>query len=305
MNLDEKDLKDGLRFLVGTWQVDYIVNAFSNDLAHIPATEFKSTDGTDFTAIQYEFFEDHTMVLRDSSKGKEIKGTWEQTGWTEFHYTVEDFYEIPDDNFRKGVETLLMSDGCIVFSIGFLAIGMKKIAEGTVTVEKKTDIGDMEMSEEDKKLKAIVGKYAIAKMMSMVGDKFDIFSVEEIAADLDRKVAAGETDAEEAEDTKKLMTAIYEINDDYTIVAWMKVPSSVTEEQIKAALEAGEIKGFKDGCFTAGSQPWKAINEKYYYDTLEQRELFGEAQTSWEELTFDEDGLLNFGSGMMKLKRIE
>ncbi|MBR5968617.1 MAG: hypothetical protein IK001_08490, partial [Lachnospiraceae bacterium] len=92
MELDEQDLKQGLKFLVGTWQVDYIVNAFSNDLAHIPATEFKSSDGTDFTSIQYEFFEDHTMVLRDASKGKEIKGTWEQTEWSEFHYTVEDFY---------------------------------------------------------------------------------------------------------------------------------------------------------------------------------------------------------------------
>ena len=304
MNLDEKDLKDGLRFLVGTWQVDYIVNAFSNDLAHIPATEFKSTDGTDFTAIQYEFFEDHTMVLRDSSKGKEIKGTWEQTGWTEFHYTVADFYDIPDNNFRKGVETLLMSDGCIVFSIGFLAIGMKKIAEGTVTVEKKTDIGDMEMSEEDKKLKAIVGKYAVAKMMSMIGDKFDVFPVEEIVAELDKKVASGETDPDEVEQTKNMMAATYEITDDYRIVAWMKAPSSVTEEQIKAAIEAGEIKDFKDGFFTAGSQPWKAINGKYYYDTGEQREMLGEKQSSWDELAFDEDGLLNYGSGMIKLKKI-
>ncbi|MBP5652486.1 MAG: hypothetical protein J6X17_03575, partial [Lachnospiraceae bacterium] len=100
MELDEQDLRDGLKFLVGTWQVDYIVNAFSNDLAHIPATEFKSDDGTDFTSISYEFFEDHTLVLRNAANGREIKGTWEQTGWSEYHYTVEDFYDIPDDNFR-------------------------------------------------------------------------------------------------------------------------------------------------------------------------------------------------------------
>ena len=51
MQLDDDDLKRGLRFIVGTWQVDYLVNAFSNDLAHIPASEFKSEDGTDFTVI--------------------------------------------------------------------------------------------------------------------------------------------------------------------------------------------------------------------------------------------------------------
>ena len=50
MAVDEYFLKEGLKTIVGTWQVDYIVNAFSNDLAHIPATEFKSDDGRDFPA---------------------------------------------------------------------------------------------------------------------------------------------------------------------------------------------------------------------------------------------------------------
>ena len=44
MTLDEQDLKRGLKFIVGVWQVDYVVNAWSNDLAHIPAKEFKSKD---------------------------------------------------------------------------------------------------------------------------------------------------------------------------------------------------------------------------------------------------------------------
>ena len=48
MELDERTLKDGLKYIVGQWQVDYLVNAWSNDLTHIPAAEFKSEDGQDF-----------------------------------------------------------------------------------------------------------------------------------------------------------------------------------------------------------------------------------------------------------------
>ena len=304
MELDEQDLKQGLKFLVGTWQVDYIVNAFSNDLAHIPATEFKSSDGTDFTAIQYEFFEDHTMVLRDASKGKEIKGTWEQTGWSEFKYTVADFYDIPDDNFRKGVETLQMMEGThIVFSIGFLAIAMKKIADGVVTEVKKPGIEDVEMSEEDLKCKAIVGTYAVAKMMSMIGESFDVFPVEDILADLEKKVASGETDEHDLQQTKSILAARYEFTDDHKVIARMKVPEGVSEEQIQAAIDAGEIHDYKDGYFIGETKEWRAVDGKYYYDTGETREVFGEPQSSWDELK-EEDGLLVYGSGFFRLKRI-
>ncbi|MBQ3912676.1 MAG: hypothetical protein II694_06875 [Lachnospiraceae bacterium] len=304
MELDEQDLREGLKFLVGTWQVDYIVNAFSNDLAHIPATEFKSEDGTDFTAITYEFFEDHTLILRNSANGREIKGTWEQTGWSEYHYTAEDFYDIPDDNFRKGIETLQVVDGCVVFSIGFLAIGMKKTAEGVVTVQKKQDIGDLEMSEADKKCMDIVGIYRAAKMMSMIGGKFELFPVEEVIADLDKQLAAGAIDEHEAGQMKSLIEARYEFTDDHRVLEMAKVPDGVSEEEIKKAIEAGQIKDYKDGYFSRGEKEWKAIGGKYYYDTQEQREVFGEALSSWDELVFDEDGLLNYGSGFVKLKKI-
>jgi hypothetical protein len=244
------------------------------------------------------------MVLRDASKGKEIKGNWEQTGWSEFHYTVEDFYDIPEDNFRKGVETLQMMEGThIVFSIGFLAIAMKKIADGVVTVVKKPDIGDAEMSEEDLKCKDIVGTYVVAKMMSMISDKFDIFPVEDILADLEKKVAAGEVDEHELKQTKSLLAAQYEFTDDHKVKARMKVPEGVTEEQIKAAIDAGEIHDYQDGYFTGEMKEWKAVGGKYYYDTGEQREMFGEPQSSWDELT-TEDGLLVYGSGFFRLKKI-
>ncbi len=144
MELDEKTLNDGLKFIVGTWQVDYVVNAFSNDLKHIPASEFKSEDGRDFSAITYSFFEDHTVIMKNGSDGREESGTWEQTGWSEYHYTLNAFLDIPDSSFLKNAETLSVLDGNLGFSIGFLAIGMKKIAEGIVT--EKPDIGDLKPS---------------------------------------------------------------------------------------------------------------------------------------------------------------
>ena len=156
MELDERDLRDGLKFIVGTWQVDYVVNAWSNDLRHIPATEFKSEDGRDFSCITFSFYQDHTVVMKNAADGKEVNGEWEQTSLLEYHYTLKDFLEIPQGQFRKNAETLSVVDGCLAFSIGFLAIGMKKIAEGEVTEEKKTDIGDVPMSDEDAKADGIV-----------------------------------------------------------------------------------------------------------------------------------------------------
>ena len=65
--------------------------------------------------------------MKNSADGKEENGEWEQTGWAEYHYTLNGFIDVPEGNFRKAAETLSVYDGCLVFSIGFLALGMKKI----------------------------------------------------------------------------------------------------------------------------------------------------------------------------------
>ena len=302
MVLDEQTLRDGLKFIVGTWQVDYVVNAFSDDLKHIPASEFKSNDGRDFSAITYSFSEDHTVSMKNAADGREESGTWEQTGWSEYHYTLNSFLDIPDSNFLKGAETLSAQGGDLVFSLGFLAIGMKKIAEGTIT--EKPDIGDLQPSEEDEKLMEIVGKYEVAKAMSFVGGQFSLFTREEVLAEMEAKKAAGEVDEDEIKESMRSFDAFYEITEDHRIASWMKIPDGVPEEAIRQALESGEIKGVKDGYFSIEEKEWKAVDGKYYYNSGEHRELFGEVQSPWDELTTDEDGLLDFGSGMIKLRRV-
>ena len=302
MTLDEQDLRRGLKFIVGTWQVDYVVNAWSNDLAHIPAKEFKSKDGKDFSEITFTFSEDHTVLMKNGADGKEEKGQWEQTGWAEYHYTLNGFIDIPDGNFRKNAETLSVFDGFLVFSIGFLAIGMKKISDGVVTEVKKKDIGDMEMSAADAAADGIVGKYAPAKTMAVVNDSFGLYTKEEIEAEFKRKQDAGE---DPDTDALRMLDMTVEFTADHKVIQWMKIPEGVSEEMIKQALEAGEIKAVSDGYFSMALQEWKCVDGKYYYDTGEHREMFGEVQSSWDELKFDEDGLLDFASGMMKLKKVQ
>jgi hypothetical protein len=225
MFLDEQDLREGLRFIVGKWQVDYIVNAFSNDLAHIPATEFKSDDGRDFSAIRYSFFEDHSVEMEDVSTGKKVSGTWEQTDWGEYHYTFNDFIDLPEGAFKENVEKLTVQYGYIVFSLGFLAIAMKKIEEGTVTEpEKEPDIGDLEPSAEDLKMTGIVGSYRVEKAMSMVGDKFDLYTRDEVLAELNAKKAAGEIDDEEIADALSGFNTVVEFTPEHEIITWMKLP---------------------------------------------------------------------------------
>jgi hypothetical protein len=299
MTLDEQDLRQGLKQIVGTWQVDFVVNAFSDDLRHIPATDFKSDDGRDFSAITYTFFEDHTMTMADAGTGKQERGSWEQTGWGEYHYTLEAFYDIPDDVFKKNAETLSLQDGALVFSLGFLAIGMKKIAEGEVT--KEPDIADLP----DDGGSAVVGRYAVAAALSLVGEDFGMHTREQVEADLQRRQAAGEIDGDEVRDGMQSFSVAVEFTPDHRVIQWMPLPDGVSDEEIRAAVEAGEIGEVRDGFFAVEEKEWKAAGGKYYYNTGEYRETFGEVQSPWDELIPDDDGLLPFGSGTMKLRRTE
>ena len=304
MTLDEQDLREGLKFVVGTWQVDYVVNAWSNDLAHIPAAEWKSDDGNDLSAITFEFFEDHTVKLTDTSKGREHTGSWEQTGWSEYRYELGEFFDLPEGAFKENVEKLCVQDGHLVFGLGFLAIALKKIADGEVSEpEKAPDIGDAEPSEADLAMKDIVGRYEVAEAMAFIDGEFAMFPREKAEADLKKRLAAGEIDESEVADGLRAFGLTVEFTEDHRVIEWMKLPDGVSDEEIKEAVEAGEIGEVKDGMFAAGEKEWKALGGRYYVNSGEQREIFGETKSPWDELVFDENGLLVY-SEMMKLRRV-
>ncbi|MBO4363608.1 MAG: hypothetical protein J6U38_03265 [Clostridia bacterium] len=301
MELSEYMLKDGLKFIVGKWQADYVVNAFSNDLAHIPAAEFKSEDGRTFEDLKFEFFEDHTVKVQVEA-GKDFGGTWEQTGMMDYRYKLEAFEEIPEGFFKDAAEKLDVLDGHLVFAIGFLAVALKKTEDGQIT--KEPDIGDLAPSEEDLNMNDIAGEYEVAKAKTFACGKFDLFTKEEVVADFNKRVENGEAEPEELADAVRAFEMIVEFTADHRVVEWMPLPAGVPEEAIKAALEAGEISAVKDGRFTGGGgKEWKAVNGKYYYNTGEHREMFDEVQSPWDELVFDEEGLMDFSSGLVKLRK--
>lgn len=302
MILDDRELRTGLKFIVGVWEADFVVNAFSNDLAHIPAAEFKSDDGRDMTALHFEFFEDHTAKI--SAGEGDFSGTWEQTDLFRYRIIPDVLASEPENEFIKGVETLEVQGGeNLVFALGFLAIALRKTEDGHVT--EAPDIGDIEPTEEDLAMTGIVGVYSVAKAMTVVGDDFGLFSREEVEANVAELVEAGKLDDEEAAERLRPFKTGVEFTPDHRVLTWSPIPAGIPEDAVKAALEAGEIAAAKDGFFCGKALEWKAVGGKYYYNTGAHREIFDEVQSPWDELTLNGDGLLPFSSGAMLLKKDE
>lgn len=291
MELTKEDLKDGLKFIVGTWEAEFVVSFFSNNLEHVPVTEFKSSDGRDLSKLSMEFFEDHTAKLKDGSNGREVDSTWEQTkpyGWT---YKANGFFgELPADVAAK-VEELDAQEGKLCIAFGFLCIAFKKTAEGHIT--KEPDIDEIEPSPEDLKMKAIVGRWKIYKTFAPIGNSFDLHTKDEVVAELDKKKAAGAIEEDEYNQTLSMFDAVMEFTDDYKALSYMPIPKHVTQEQIDEAVASGEVK-IVDGMMCCEEpKEWKAVNGHYYYNTKEHREIFGEIKSPWDIIDPDADGRID------------
>lgn len=300
MELDKSELHDGLKLICGKWQVEFVVNAFSNDLARIPAKEFKSDDGKDFSDMTFEFFEDHTVLLHNGVEGKDEKGTWEQTGFIEFRYTLGAFMDIPEGVFRDNAEKLMMVDGFLCFSIGFLSVGMKKIEEGHVTEEPS--INDIEPSEEDKNDMTLVGTYAVKKSFAMIDDKIGAFTREEIEANLKKQLAAGEIEEDEIAEGLQVFESRFEFTEDHKLNTLFKLPEGISKEEIDAALEGGDIIALRGEYAVIEQTEWKTLGGKYYYDTHREREIDG-VTTTYCEMKLTDDGL-SYAEGMIVLEKI-
>ncbi len=291
MELTKEDLKDGLKFIVGTWEAEFVVSFFSNNLEHVPVTEFKSSDGRDLSKLSMEFFEDHTAKLKDGSNGREVDSTWEQTkpyGWT---YKANGFFgELPADAAEK-VEELDAQEGKLCIAFGFLCIAFKKTAEGHIT--KEPDIDEIEPSPEDLKMKAIVGRWKIYKTLAPIGNSFELHTKDEVVAELDKKKAAGAIEEDEYNETLNMFDYVMEFTDDYKVLSYMPIPKHVTQEQIDQAVASGEVK-IVDGMMCCEEpKEWKAVNGHYYYNTKEHREIFGEIKSPWDIIDPDADGRID------------
>ena len=299
MELDKNDIYEGKKFIAGVWEADYVVNFFSNDLAHIPANEFKSDDGADLTALRFVFGAEGDVEIRGGKNGRTESGKWEQTSYYEYRCEFEMLGSLEDSFFKENAQTFSVTEGDLVFTVGFLSIALKKVEDfdaGPSEADKLTNAPDEGMT-------GIEGMYEVAKAISVIGDGFGFFTRAEVEADLNKRIEAGTCDEYEAADALGLFNAMIEFTADRKVITWMKVPEGVSEEEMKEALESGEIKGIKNGYFYTDASAYKSVGGKFYYDSGSESEIFGEKQSPWIELTCDEDGLLNF-TGMMKLKKI-
>jgi len=292
MELSEAEKKDGIKFLVGTWQVDFVVNPWSNNLDHIPASEFKSQDGKamDLSQLTWEFFEDHTMKLKNGA-GQEESGTWEQTSSSKFSYTCDKFFGMVDNPevLKKFLELEKSFEGGLVFSV-FLVVHMKKIAEGVVT--KEPDIGEIEPTPEDLQKKDIVGRWKVYQTMAEVDGKFGIFTRAEVEADLAKKKAEGKEVSEN--EALQGFGIVVEFTDDHKVLNYMPIPPHVPKEEVDKAIAAGVVKIVDGMILEDKTKEWKYVKGDYWYNSGEHREMFGEVQSSWDKITPDGDGHMNF-----------
>ncbi len=137
--------------------------------------------------------------------------------------------------------------------------------------------------------------YAVINLYDIDGKRHEKWK----SLDLEAKKAAGEDVDDSALNS---FTLKVEFTPDHTVDQWMKIPAGVSDEMIKEAVESGEILAARDGYFCAQRTEWKCVDGKYYYDTKQHREVFGEVQSSWDELVC-EDGLIKFGGGSMMIRK--
>ena len=294
MKLDEQDLRWGMEFIVGTWAIDYVMNYW--DLAHTPVSKFKADDGRDYSRMTFEFTEDHKLVMKDAAAGREVESTWKQTSACQYHYSLNGFFETSS---LKKAETLEVVDGALVITLDNFAIGMKKIAEGTIT--KAPDIGDIEPSADDLKMNDIVGRYKIEKAMSFVGEKFGTYTRKEVAAYCHVSKAAGKMDDKEVWQTLDCtFDTIIEFTADHKVKTFLPLPSYTSQKEIDQAVADGQITLVDGMMATKDCYEWKAVNGAYYYDSHEECEVYGEKVSPWKKLEPNAEGLIEFGPFMIK-----
>ena len=293
--ISAEDLKEGMKFIVGKWEVDFLVNPLSHNLDHLPATDFKTTSGKDMSKITWEFFEDHTLKLKNGATGEEESGTWEQTSSSKFKYKCEKFFGLlpPEVVDRISVVEKDISGG-LVFTL-LVVVRLKKTAEGQVTETKKPDIGDVKPSADDQKMKAIVGRWKVYKSMGCVGGDFGMFTRAEVEADQKQKIAKGEGSEEEAKMALMSFDTMIEFTDDHVANMYAPIPPDVSKEEIDEAVASGEVK-LVDGMILDedSASEWKFADGEYWYNTKEKREVFGEPVSPWDKITPDAEGHMKF-----------
>ncbi|MBR5949782.1 MAG: hypothetical protein IKZ82_14240 [Clostridia bacterium] len=141
----------------------------------------------------------------------------------------------------------------------------------------------------------IIGKWRIAFMPRMDDDGLSWMSAEVL-----RQEAATGQD----KDMLMLLDALYIFEPDGCVTVAMKLPESVSKEEIEQAVASEQITLYGEDRFTTGESKntWKLENGKVMYDTGISGEVLGEPVSSWTEVV-EIDGMIELP--FMRLKRVE
>lgn len=97
---------------------------------------------------------------------------------------------------------------------------------------------------------------------------------------------------ETLEDSAKQMMVMQVIfSEDGLIRMVMPLPEGIPQEELDEALASGELKLWDEKTMLLEEHSWKMENGKLMYDTGMKGEVFGEAVSSWDEIT-EENGML-------------
>ena len=127
----------------------------------------------------------------------------------------------------------------------------------------------------------LIGKWKIAKSIFM-----DPETMEQSWLTPEELVARGEGD-----DIEQMLSCTFIFTPEGELLTAMSLPEGTPEEEIAAAVEAGEIELYGDDMAVFEKKRWKEENGKYYFDTGIEGEALGEKTDPWCEIT-EADGYL-------------
>ena len=100
--------------------------------------------------------------------------------------------------------------------------------------------------------------------------------------------------ADELAERRKMVGAKVKVCADGKLYLLMPLPEGVTQEEVDAAVAAGEI-ALVDGMMTDGPKEWEERDGQLWYNSGAEGELFGESADPWVRGT-DENGFFAFAT---------
>ena len=139
-----------------------------------------------------------------------------------------------------------------------------------------------------------LGKWKFHSIGELGEDGIKYLSAEEYLAAPMPYIDENDPDEVEMElnERRKMIETEIRICEDGMWYMLMPLPEGVSEEEVKAAVEAGEISLY-DGMMCEHPMKWEERDGQLWYDTGIEGEFMGEAVDTWAK-AIDEDGYFAF-----------